>query len=67
MIKQGSKVKCCKFIKNVLARGNGVSLSKIRDLIKCEQKIDSQKNEVKMFLEENFGNQIQFCNSDKKN
>ena len=55
------------FIKDVLARGNGVSLSEIRDLIKSEEEIDLQNREVKMFLEESFGNQIQFCDSDKKN
>ena len=44
-----------------------MSLSEIRDLIKSEEEIDSQNREVKMFLEESFGNQIQFCDSDKKN
>ena len=55
------------FIKDVLARWNGVSLSEIRDLITSEEEIDLQNNEAKMFLEESFGNQIQFCDSDKKN
>ena len=70
--KQGSNkrtvfLKYYEFIKDVLARGNGVSLSEIRDLVKSEEEIDLQNSEVKMFLEESFGNQIQFCDSDKKN
>ena len=55
------------FVKDVLARGNGVSLSEIRDLIKSKEEIDLQISEVKMFLEESFGNKIQFWYSDKKN
>ena len=70
--KQGSTkktvfLKYYEFIKDVLARGNGVCLSEICDLIKSEEEIDLQNSEGKMFLEESFGNQIQFWDSDKKN
>ena len=60
-------LKYYEFIEDVLARGNGVSLSEIRDLIKSEEEIDLQNSEVKMFLKERFENQIQFCDSDKLN
>ena len=60
-------LKYYEFIEDVLARGNGVSLSEIRDLIKSEEEIDLQNSEGKIFLEESFGNQIPFCESDKKN
>ena len=63
--KQGSTkktvfLKYYEFIKDVLARGNGVSLSEIRDLIKSKEEIDLQISKGKMFLEESFGNKIQF-------
>ena len=44
-----------------------MSLSEIRDLIKSEEGIDLQNSEAKMFPEESLGNQIQFCDSHKKN
>ena len=60
-------LKYYEFVKDVLARGNGVSLSEMYDLIKSVENIDLQNSKVKMFLEESFGNQIQFCDSVKKN
>ena len=60
-------LKYYEFVKDVLARGNGVSLSEMYDLIKSVENIDLQNSKVKMFLEESFGNQIQFCDFNKKN
>ena len=55
------------FIEEIINRGNGVTLTKIREMINTNEDINIKNNEVKIFLEENFGNRIQFCESDKKN
>ena len=56
-----------KFIDQVITRGNGITLSEIRDMININEDINIKKNEVKNFPEEVFGDSIQFCESDRQN
>ena len=56
-----------KFIDKIISRGNGITLSEIRDMINTNEEIDIKNNEIKIFLEEFFGNSSQFCESDKQN
>ena len=56
-----------KFIDEVITRGNGIALSEIRDMINTNEDINIKNNEVKNFLEEFFGDSIQFCESDRQN
>ena len=53
------------FIRATLERGNWISLSEIRDLINSNDDIDLKNNDLKNFLEEEFNDEIQFCESDK--
>ena len=55
------------FIRATIEWGNGISLSEIRDLINSNDDIVLKNNELKNFLEEEFNDKIQFCESDKKN
>ena len=55
------------FIDEIISRGNGITLSETRDVINTNEDIDIKNNEVKIFLEEFFGNSIQFCESGRKN
>ena len=56
-----------RFIDEIISRGNGIKLPETRDLINTIEDIDIKNNEVKIFLEEFFGNSIQFCESDRQN
>ena len=56
-----------KFIDEVITRGNAITLSEIRDMINTNEDINIKNNEVKNFLEEFFGDSIQFCESDRQN
>ena len=54
-----------KFIDEIVSRGNVITLSEIRDMTNTNEEIDIKNNEIKIFLEEIFGNSIQFCESEK--
>ena len=54
-----------KFIGEIISCGSGIRLSEIRDMTNTNEEIDIKNNEIKIFLEEIFGNSIQFCESEK--
>ena len=41
-----------RFIDEIISRGNGITLSEIRDMINTNEDIDIKYNEVKLFLED---------------
>ena len=55
------------FIEEVISRGNGITLTEIRDMINTKEDIDIKNKKVKSFLVEFLGDSIQFCESDRKN
>ena len=53
---------------NILNKGRGMSILDIRDMIKDDNlEIDLKNSELKVFLEEKFGNNTRFCWSESKN
>ena len=55
-------------IKDTIAKGRGLSLSDIRDMINDDNDTsDFRNNEVKMFLSEEFADEIQFCTAERQN
>ena len=56
-----------KFVDEIISTGNGITLAEILNMINTNEDIDIKNNEVKIFLEEFFGNSIQFCKSDRQN
>ena len=55
-------------ITNILNKYRGISISDIRDMINDDNpEIDMKNNELKAFMEEELGNNIQFCLSESKN
>ena len=59
--------KYTQFIGDIIAHGNGISLTDIREHINSIENIDLKNNELKTFLLESFGDEIQFCNPVKQN
>ena len=55
------------FIRTVIEQGKGISLSEIRDIINSEENIELYNNEIKTFMEDTFGEDIQLCSSERKN
>ena len=51
----------------IFSHGNGISLSEISDMIQNDSNIKISNKEVKQFLNEIFGDSIQFCDPDKTN
>ena len=54
-------------IRPLIKEGRGLSLSDIRDLINNENDADLKTNEIKSFLIEEFGEEIKFCDPERKN
>ena len=56
------------YFDNILDQGKGMSMSDIRDMIKSEiPDVDFHYSEIKCFIEEEFGEAVQFCKSPIKN
>ena len=54
-------------IRIVLDQGKGLSLTEIRDMINNEQESNLLNKYIKCLLLEEFGDNIKFCNPEKKN
>ena len=50
-----------------IQKGRGLSLSDIRDMINNENKLNFRNSEIKTFLVEAFGEEIKFCDPERKN
>ena len=55
------------FIRDVIESGSGISLNDIRDMINDKETIFISNSEVKIYLTETFGSEIQFAISERKN
>ena len=55
------------FIRDVIESGSGISLNDIRDMINDKETIFITNSEVKTYLTETFGSEIQFAPSERKN
>lgn len=55
------------FLENIIDQGRGITLTEVRDLIKEKEGVETFTNEIKLFMEETFGERIQFCISERKN
>ena len=56
-----------RFIDEIISHGNGITPSEIYDMINTNEDTEIKNNEAKIFLEEFFGNSIQFCETDRQN
>ena len=54
------------FIRTVIEQGKGISLSEIRDIINREENVELYNNKIKTFMQDTFGEDIQFCSSERK-
>ena len=54
------------FIRNVIESGSGISLNDIRGMINGKETIFITNSEVKTYLTETFGSEIQFTPSEQK-
>ena len=54
-------------IRTVLDQGKGLSLTEIRDMINNEEESNLLNKDIKCFLLEEFGDNIKFCNPERKN
>ena len=54
------------FIRDVIESGSGISLNDIRDMINGKETIFITNSEVKTYLTETFGSEIQFTPSEQK-
>ena len=55
------------FIRDPIESGSGISLNDIRDMINDKETIFITNSEVKTYLTETFGSEIQFAPSERKN
>ena len=55
------------FFKEILNKGNGICLSEIRDIINGKEDAVFTNSEIKSFLNDFLGAEIQFCQSPRKN
>ena len=55
------------FIKTIIKNGNGISLSELRDMLDENENVLFNNSESKSFITDSFGDNIQFCCSERQN
>ena len=55
------------FLKTIIENGNGISLSELRDMLNENENVLFNNSELKSFISDSFGDNIQFCSSEQQN
>ena len=55
------------FLKTIIENGNGISLSELRDMLNENENVLFNNSELKSFISDSFGDNIQFCYSERQN